>query len=188
MGILSIFLKESPTLAGIEIDAILQDTYEASVTVTGYTIETGARAADHRIVNPQRWSIVGGVGAKALGIFDLLDDPSRPTEALTKLREVMTSGEPFDIDAGDVQLSNMVITNLSRVKDPENESGLIFVAELQEFPTLNTLLNRNDNSIKQSNVDEEDPVASQGSSLVDKGTKALQDASDSVSDAVSGVF
>lgn len=188
MSILSIFYNNSPSLAGVQIDAVLQDTYEGSVNITGYTIETGARAADHRVVQPQQWRIVGAVGARTLSIFDLVNDDSRPAEALTALREVMTTGEPFDIDAGDVQLSNMVITNLSRDRDASNESGLIFIAELKEFPTLDTLLSRRDNTIKQSQVNADDPISSQGAALIDKGTKAVQDASDSVSDFIGGLF
>ena len=188
MSILSIFYNNTPTFAGVTIDAVLQDTYEGSVEITGYAIETGARAADHRIVQPQRWRIVGAVGARTLSIFDLVNDDSRPAEALTALREVMTKGEPFDIDAGDIQLSNMVITNLTREKDPENESALIFVAELQEFLTLDTLLSSKDNVIKQSQVNVTDSIASQGAALIDKGTKAVQAASNSVRSFIGGLF
>jgi hypothetical protein len=63
-------------------------------------------------------------------------DETRASTTLQFLIVLMQSGDPFTIDAGDITLNNMVITRLSRTKDPSNENGLIFVADLQELITL----------------------------------------------------
>src|SRR5690606_32066075 len=64
---------------------------------------------------------------------------TRASSALQFLMELLVAGQPFDVDAVDIQLKDMVITRLSRDRDPENENGLIFVAELQELISLTRL-------------------------------------------------
>ena len=52
MSIISIFTKRSPTMGGVEFDAVLEDTLDLSVEVTSYPIESGVRISDHRIMQP----------------------------------------------------------------------------------------------------------------------------------------
>lgn len=164
MSIVNLFTKQAPTIAGYSFDAVLEDTFEATVEVTSYPIESGVRISDHRILQPFKWSIVGAVSNNPLKVqlTDFLggalsnltnnpfvasiaglsagflagSDETRASTTLQFLILLMQQGDPFDIDAGDITLRNMVITRLSRTKDPSNENGLIFVAELQELITL----------------------------------------------------
>lgn len=193
MSVINIFTSKSPTLNNIEFDAVLEDTLEASVALTGYTVEFGARVSDHRIVQPFRWRIVGAVSNTPLGIsptdfvgaltsglggvasgasglaagFLAGSDETRSSAALASLITLMSTGEPFDVDAGDIQLTNMIISDIVRTKDRDNEGGLIFEAQLQEYFTLETTLSRNEPSVKQLNPD--DPSASQASSTTNRG-------------------
>lgn len=195
MSLINIFVAKSPTLNNIEFDAVLEDTFEASVELTGFEIELGARASDHRIIKPFKWSIVGAVSNTPLqaGVTDFaggllsnsLDSgvastvaglsagflagssETRSSAALDALLTLMTTGEPFDVDAGDIQLTNMVIGNIRRTKDASNEGGLIFEAELQEYPTLQTTLSNNQPIASQLNQD--DPSASQASAVNNRG-------------------
>ncbi|QDP56517.1 MAG: hypothetical protein Tp118SUR00d2C21406351_23 [Prokaryotic dsDNA virus sp.] len=196
MSLLNIFTPQSPTLGGLEFDAVLEDTFEASVEVTGYTVEIGARVSDHRIVKPFRWRIIGAisnnpfsaegvlagaaggaisnvggplaaVGVDAVANYFAGSKEARASAALNYLTDLMTQGEPFDIDAGDIQLTDMIITDIRRTKDPENEGGLIFEAELQEYFTLTTALSANQPNDSQLNQD--DPSASQASSTKNLG-------------------
>jgi hypothetical protein len=167
VGIVNLFTKQAPTIAGYSFDAVLEDTFEATVEVTTYPIESGVRVSDHRILQPFKWSMVGAVSNNPLSIqltdflggalSNLTDNPlvasiaglsagflagSDQTRASTTLQfliKLMQSGDPFDIDAGDIILYNMVITRISRTKDPVNEGGLIFIADLQELITLDRL-------------------------------------------------
>lgn len=164
MSIVNLFTKQAPTIAGYSFDAVLEDTFEATVEVTTYPIESGVRVSDHRILQPFKWSMVGAVSNNPLKVqlTDFLggalsnltnnplvasiaglsagflagSDETRASTTLQFLILLMQSGDPFDIDAGDITLRNMVITRLSRTKDPSNENGLIFVADLQELITL----------------------------------------------------
>lgn len=164
MGIVNLFTQQAPTIAGYSFDAVLEDTFEATVDVTTYPIESGVRIADHRILQPLKWSMVGAVSNNPLKVqlTDFLggalsnltnsplvssiaglsagflagSDQTRASTTLQFLLLLMQTGDPFTIDAGDITLKNMVITKLSRAKDPSNENGLIFIADLQELITL----------------------------------------------------
>ncbi len=79
----------------------------------------------------------------------------------------MYAREPFDIDAGDIQLSNMVITNIIRTKTPQNEGGLEFTAELMELPLISTVLTANEPG--QSILRFGDPAQTQATGLIKRG-------------------
>jgi hypothetical protein len=164
VSIVNLFTKQAPTIAGYSFDAVLEDTFEATVEVTTYPIESGVRVSDHRILQPFKWSMTGAISNNPLKVqlTDFLggalsnltnnplvasiaglsagflagSDETRASTTLQFLIVLMQQGDPFDIDAGDITLRNMVITRLSRTKDPSNENGLIFVADLQELITL----------------------------------------------------
>ena len=172
-----LFPNKAPQFAGYQFEATLEDTFEASIELTRYPIESGVQVNDHRIINPKKWFVTGAIGSKPLkplipfsGDFsDLIgiaagaasnifrDNPlvaaaaglstgflagTEETQASASLEwflELMRKGIPFDVDAVDIQLKNMVITKISRTKDPSNEKGLIVTLELQELITLSRI-------------------------------------------------
>lgn len=193
MSILSILTRQSPTIAGYQFDAVLEDAFEASVELTRYPVESGVKVADHRIIQPMKYYMVGAVGNNPLKVFDLAgieglaagglsnllsgspyaaaaagvaggltaaflagSDQTRASNVLALLLDLMINGQPFDVDAVDIQLKDMVITRLSRDRDPENESGLIFVAELQELVQLTRLSDKTQPS--QDQLPDGDPA------------------------------
>lgn len=212
MALINIFTPKSPTLAGYEFDAILEDTFEAEVDLTGYTIELGARATDHRVIKPFKWSLVGAVSNNPLnasvtdfigalsndagGILSTVaglsagflagGNETRASSTLDFLITLMVSGEPFDIDAGDIQLTNMVIARIRRTKDAANENGLIFEADLQEYPTLETTLTKNGALLSQLNPD--DPSYSQAVADVNLGEVTGNTSIDSVVSTIGDLF
>ena len=66
---------------------------------------------------------------------------TRSSTTLNTLLDFMYSGQVFTVDTGEITLNNMVIQRIGRSKDPENENGLIFVAELQQIVTLDRVAN-----------------------------------------------
>lgn len=211
MALLNIFTPTSPTIAGYEFDAVLEDTFEAEVELTGYTIELGARAVDHRIIKPFKWSIVGAVSNNPLsasvtdftgaltnseGVLSTVaslsagflagSDETRASSTLDFLISLMVVGEPFDIDAGDRQLTNMVIQRIRRTKDASNEGGLIFEADLQEYPTLSTTLSNNAPSL--SELREGDPAYTQAVATVNAGQVNGSTTTPSVQSLVEDLF
>ena len=193
MALINIFTRETPTIAGYEFDAVLEDTLDASVQLTGFNVEFGARAVDHRIINPIQWTITGGVsnnplsvsatdfvgalvpdiggaGAAVAGLsagFLSGSDETRASSTLAFLMDLLQTGESFDVDAGDIQLTDMNIERVRRTADPENEGGLIFIAELAEIPRLNTSLTTEQPI--NSQLRDGDPASTQATGDVNRG-------------------
>lgn len=214
MSIITVFTKQAPTLAGYSFDAVLEDTLDLSVEWTSYPVETGVNVNDHRIIQPSRWTITGAIGNNELTtqLTDFLggalsnlsnnalvstvaglsagflsgSSATRASTVLEQLIALMVSGEPFDIDAVDIQLQNMVISRIGRTKDNSNESGLIFVAQLQELITLDRLITLGQPS--QSQLNSNDVSKSALSSLVTKGEQSLKNVTTSVSTAVNSIL
>ncbi len=169
MSILSLFTRQSASIAGYQFDAVLEDSFEASVELTRYPVESGVKVADHRIIQPMRYYMVGAISnnplkaidvSSALGVglsvlmganplaatvaglsagFLAGSNFTRSSSTLQFLMDLLVAGMPFDVDAVDIQLKDMVLTRLSRDRDPENEGGLIFVAEMHELVQLSRL-------------------------------------------------
>jgi hypothetical protein len=218
MSIVTLFSTKAPIVGGMEFDAVLEDTLEAEVQITSYPIESGARAADHRIILPYRWSIVGimsnnpfagfagslvggalsnfasssGVAATVAGISAGLlagSKDTRASDSLQALITMMVANQSFTVKAGDIELKNMVITKISRTKNPTNENGLEFEAQLQELPVLSTVTaGRLAANPPQSQLNQNDPSASAASSVVDKGAKTLQSATANETQQVNNVI
>jgi len=219
MALLSLITKKSPTLSSgqivAEFDAVLEDTLEASVTLASYPIEVGSRSNDHRIKNPIRWQMVGGISNNPLkisvtdftgllsevssdnGLLALSagfmagwlagDKETRSSDVLQALMKLMYEGDPFDVDAGDIQLSGMVIESIRRTKDASNENGLIFSAQLVEWQDISTAISAGAGTAT-TNAATGTPTASASSNFVQKGQQAIKDAADSVVSAVEGFF
>ena len=98
----------------------------------------------------------------------------------------MVVGEPFDIDAGDRQLTNMTIQRIRRTKDATNEGGLIFEADLQEYATLQTTLSKNAPALNQ--LREGDPAYTQAVATVNAGQVNATTTTTSVESLIGDLF
>lgn len=198
----------------ISFDAVLEDTLEASVTLSDYPIEVGSISNDHRIKNPTKWIMTGAISNNPLSVSvtdftGLLsevsdssgvlsatagymagwlkgDEETRNSEALRTLLTLMYEGDPFTVDAGDITLENMVIESIRRTKDASNENGLIFVATLREWQSIETAINAATGGFTLSS--EENQEASAISNFIQRGQQSLKDAGAAVNDAVKGFF
>jgi len=197
----------------MNFDAVLEDTLEASVTLSDYPIEVGSRSNDHRIKNPVKWAITGAISNNPLlvtatdfsGLMTEVstengelsttasimagwlntDDSDRSSSAISALLKLMYEGDPFDIDAGDIQLSNMVIQSIRRTKDASNENGLIFTAQLIEWQSIETAISA---ATAATSAMTGTDTASAASNQADLGQQSTTDASDSVVDTIAGWF
>ena len=187
----------------ISFDAVLEDTLEANVTYTSFPLEVGSNASDHGIIQPITWTITGLASNNPLGIdpsqttgflTNFFDAPglsavaglaagflsgSSETNAgatLQLLLGLMYAREPFDVDAVDIQLSNMVIRNITRTKTSANENGLEFTAELTELPLISTVITTNQPG--QSQLRDFDPSKTQSTAIVKKGEVSTLESSE----------
>lgn len=214
MSIINIFTRKAPTIAGYSFDAVLEDTFEATVTITSIPIESGVRISDHRILNPFKWTMTGAISNNPVKVqlTDFLggalsnltsnpivstvaglsagwlagSDETRSSSTLDFLIVLMQYADPFDIDAGDILLRNMAITRLSRTKEPRNEGGLEFVVELQEVIDLDRI--QRDIQCTPDQLRDGDPSKSALSRVISRGQAIAKEASESVSNAVNGIL
>lgn len=214
MSIVNIFTRKAPTIAGYAFDAVLEDTFEASVSITTFPIESGVRVADHRIFNPFKWTMTGAISNNPVkvqltdflggALSNLTDNPivstvaglsagwlagsdeTRASTTLDFLIWLMSSYDPFDIDAGDILLKNMAITRISRTKEPRNEGGLEFIVEMQEVIELHRIAAGDERWSYQLRKD--DPSQSALTRAVNKGQMIAKEASASVTNAVNGIL
>lgn len=169
MSLINLLVKRGPQLGSLQFDAVLSDDLDASVDIVQYPIETGTPIADHIIYQPIRYTMTGAVSNNPLkvsitdftgALTNLVDDnpfiaagaglfagwlsgsnETRSSTTLNTLLDFMYSGQVFTVDTGEITLNNMVIQRIGRSKDPENENGLIFIAELQQIVTLDRVAN-----------------------------------------------
>ena len=214
MSVINILFRQSPTLAGYKLDATLEDTIDASIELTRYPVESGARVNDHRIINPIRYFLTGAVSnnpikpiltdfigaatnidrnnpyvATVAGLsigFLSGNNSTRASSTLQFLIDLMVAGLPFDVDTVDANLANMVLTRISRTSDASNEGGLIFIAELQELITLDRLPEKLQPS--QFQLPDGDPVKSASAADVNAGQKVGVQPSGAVTIAVEDVM
>lgn len=214
MSIINIFTREAPTIAGYSFDAVLEDTFEAAVTITSFPIESGVRISDHRILNPFKWTMTGAISNNPVkvqltdflggALSNLTDNPlvssiaglsagflagsdeTRASTTLEFLIWLMQSADPFDIDAGDILLKNMAITRLSRTKEPRNEGGLEFIVELQEVIELDRIARDTQCSLPQ--LRDGDPSQSALSRAISRGQAIAKEANEAVTNAVNSVL
>ena len=174
--IITIFTQKTPAVSGLQFDAVFSDTLDATVDYTQYPVETGASGTDHGIIRPKVWTLTAGVSdypvrfdfGVAAGIgANLTDNPlvnaglgllsgalntgsdSRSATTLQSLIKLMNDRASFSIDAVDIQLQNVVITNITRTNDASNESALVFTATMQELQTLDTFFSKTSTQLDQ---------------------------------------
>lgn len=84
--------------------------------------------------------IAGGLISSVAAYLLAGDESTRASAAWSALTDLMTTSEPFEIDTGIEVLSDMVVVRLDAHRDPENEDGLIFQAELRKLNIVYTQL------------------------------------------------
>lgn len=210
MSLINLLVKRGPQLGSLQFDAVLSDDLDASVDIVQYPIETGTPIADHIIYQPIRYTMTGAVSNNPLKVSitdftgvltNLVDDnpfiaagaglfagwlsgsnETRSSTTLNTLLDFMYSGQVFTVDTGEITLNNMVIQRIGRSKDPENENGLIFVAELQQIVTLDRVAN--DSQPAQYQLNSNDVSSTSISGLIERGYINVKTAATNVASQV----
>lgn len=210
MSLINLLVKRGPQLGSLQFDAVLSDDLDASVDIVQYPIETGTPIADHIIYQPIRYTMTGAVSNNPLkvsitdftgALTNLVDDnpfiaagaglfagwlsgsnETRSSTTLNTLLDFMYSGQVFTVDTGEITLNNMVIRRIGRSKDPENENGLIFVAELQQIVTLDRVANGSQPAQYQLNSNDVSSTSISG--LIERGYINMKTAATNVASQV----
>ena len=214
MSIVTLLTRHSPSFGPkdnvLEFDAVLEDDFQAEVSITDYPIETGVRIADNRVTEPLKWTLTGivsnnplsasvtdftgvisnfipgGVASELAGLsagFLAGSENTRAAAALVKLVSLLNTQDPFTVNAGDVTLLDMIVRKIGRVKNPINENALVFQAELREFITLDSVTTAN--SVSVSKLRDGDAAKNQIAPKINNGEKSISSAGSSISNSIS---
>lgn len=119
---------------------------------------------------------VGGVGGAAITAVSAYllsgSDDTRASTAWASLTAIMEARARFDLDTGKEIMRDMMIIRLDERTRPDNEDGLVFIAELQQVRIVKSLLGRGVNSADQ--LMQNDTVATQGAPMVTTGDAAVE--------------
>lgn len=129
--------------------------------------------------------VIAAVAGMSAG-FLASSSGTRSSTALEQLIGVMEYGKPFDVQCGDITLKNMVITKITRRKNPENERGLEAVLELQEYVSLDRITQ--EGAPKHTQMRPDSKEASSCSAVVNKGVSSVKELGSSALDKVKGWF
>lgn len=119
---------------------------------------------------------VGGIGGAAISAVSayLLSggNETRASTAWASLSALLESRTKFDLDTGKEIMRDMVLVDLYEGTVPENEDGLVFVAELYQVRTIRAQVAQGVTSAEQ--LMQNDSVATQGAPMISTGDAAVE--------------
>ncbi|MGN8278162.1 phage baseplate protein [Pseudomonas sp. SMN5] len=121
-------------------------------------------------------TVVGGIGGAAISAVSayLLSggDETRASTAWASLTALLEARARFDLDTGKEIMRDMIIVRLDERTRPENEDGLVFIAELQQVRIVRSTVGRGVTSADQ--LMQNDTVSTQGAPMVSTGDAAVE--------------
>ncbi|MCA4964912.1 phage baseplate protein [Pseudomonas sp. Y24-6] len=119
---------------------------------------------------------VGGIGGAAISAVSayLLSggNETRASTAWASLSALLESRAKFDLDTGKEIMRDMVLVDLYEGTVPENEDGLVFVAELYQVRVIRSQVAQGVTSAEQ--LMQNDRVSTQGAPMISTGDAAVE--------------
>lgn len=121
-------------------------------------------------------SAIGGVAGAAVSTVSAYllsgSEATRAATAWAALTALLESRSRFDLVTEYETMRNMVLIRLDQRTRPDDEDGLVFVAELQQARVVNSQVTRGVTSAEQ--LLQQDPVATQGAPMVTSGYASVE--------------
>lgn len=121
-------------------------------------------------------SAIGGVAGAAISTVSAYllsgSEATRAATAWAALTALLQSRARFDLITEYETLKNMVLIRLDQRTRPDDEDGLVFVAELQQVRVISSQVTRGVTSADQ--LLQNDPVATQGAPMVSTGSAPVE--------------
>ena len=143
MATQELLITRKRSLAGLVMDATVEERFSSKVTVTQNPVEFNAQINDHRIALPDKYTLSGRVSNTP--ITNIVPDPwingdaeTRSKSAWAVLRDLQKNGEPFTIESGLQRYDNMVIENLDSNQNASTNNVLDFVAQCTQVIIVDT--------------------------------------------------
>lgn len=121
-------------------------------------------------------SAIGGVAGAALSTVSAYllsgSEETRAATAWASLTALLESRSRFDLVTEYETMKDMVLIRLDQRTRPDDEDGLVFVAELQQARIVSSQVTRGVTSAEQ--LLQQDPVATQGAPMVTSGYASVE--------------
>lgn len=119
---------------------------------------------------------VGGIAGAAISTVSAYllsgSEDTRSATAWAALTAMLQARARFDLVTEYETLKDMVLIRLDQRTRPEDEDGLVFVAELQQVRIVKSQISRGVTSADQ--LQQNDPVATQGAPMVSSGSTSVE--------------
>ena len=119
---------------------------------------------------------IGGVAGAAISAVSAYllagSEETRAATAWRALSAMLKTRAPIELVTEYETMQEMVLIRLDQRTRPEDEDGLIFVAELQEIRRVSSKVSRGVTSADQ--LQQNDPVATQGAPMVSSGSTSVE--------------
>lgn len=133
-------------VAGISIDATLQETHSSSCTIARDPVEDGSNITDHVEMDPVKltlecvisdtplgYLIVGNIQNTIRSAQELFGKETRSHGKWNDLRKLQESRTPFTVVTGLKRYTNMLITNLSLPITAQDGNSIHFTIDMEQI-------------------------------------------------------
>ena len=214
MSVFTALTRSRSKIDGVEFEAVLESTFSASVETTAYPLESGVNVADHAIVMPVEYTMtvlasnnplqpsvtdfiggaisnyipgLAGIAGSFAGLLSAAPE-STSSVVLQTLVSTMVQRQTVTITDGDIILSDMLITNITRTSTTENEDGLECELTLQELPRIDRAFASAGAGSRNMKVSENDPAKTKIGKVVQKGHARIKSAGVKIRGKASDIF
>lgn len=173
----SVYLTQFPVEFGANVNdhaIVLPDRYLLTGAISNTPLGLGLDDIGMMGVGAVASAVGGVAGAAISSVAAYLLAGSEETRAATAWRALsamMKTRAPIELITEFETLQEMVIVRLDQRTRPEDEDGLVFVAELQECLRVSSKVGQGVTSADQ--LLKNDPVATQGAPMVSSGDAAV---------------
>ncbi|CAI8993333.1 phage baseplate protein [Pseudomonas sp. IT-P218] len=119
---------------------------------------------------------VGGIGGAAISAVSAYllsgSDETRASTAWASLTAILEARARFDLDTGKEIMRDMMLVRLTERTRPENEDGLVFIAELQQVRIVRSKVGQGVTSADQ--LMKNDTVTTQGAPMINAGDTSVE--------------
>lgn len=127
-----IYIKTN--IAGYFFDAVLQENYSRSLTITSHPVETGANISDHAYINPVELTMLIGMSDSMTSVVDgqFSDGKSRSQSAFQVLAALQEQRIPLKVMTQLGSFNNILVETIAVPKDYTNKYNLKATVTLKE--------------------------------------------------------
>lgn len=179
MALENLFIRTQRYIGGVQLDAVISESHEATIRSTQNPVEFGANMTDHAIIEPRKLTILAEVSDTPIGLAavnEIVDsvtglfgtstseNETRSVTTYNALVDLMNARDEIDIQTGLTSYSDMLIKSINIVRDKDTSRIARMVISLEQVIIATTEI------IKLSaDTLESGTIAEQATSNTDRG-------------------